>query len=165
MNGEERTLIIGIGSDFGDDRLGPIVVERMAERLPTCKVRRLRSPLDLFDCLADVNRLDVVDACRGAGLPGTIIRRDWPAVDLTSVRFSGTHDFGLLDALRLADRLQQLPQRVTIWSIEAADEDIRWSIMEPLSPAVADAAEVLINRMAAEIDGRHSAIKEPSHHA
>lgn len=164
MNGEGWTLIVGIGSDFGEDRLGPIVVERLSRRLLICDVCRLRSPIDLLDHLANVARLHIVDACCGVGPPGTIARRDWPAADLAAVRFSGTHDFGLVATLQLADRLRMLPPQVTIWAVAVSD-DAQLVAMAPLSSAVSSAAEVLVANIAAEVNGCHAMDEEPIHHA
>lgn len=150
MNDGVRTLIVGLGSDFGDDRLGWIAAERLAEQLPTCRVCRVRAPLDLLDHLDGVERLHVIDACRGAGPAGTIVRRDWPADDIATVRFVGTHDFGLVAALQLAERLQRLPPRVTIWCVEATADAEPPTVASPLSPVVAAVVDDLTLRIAAE---------------
>jgi hydrogenase maturation protease len=166
MNDVGRTWIVGIGSDFGDDRLGPVVVDRLVVRLPNTVVRRVRSPLDLLDHLEEIERLHLVDACRGGGArAGTIRRIDWPAPELATVRFSGTHDVGLVAALQLAERMQTLPQRVTIWSVEAADAVGPQNLLAPLSQPVAAAAETLADLIAAEVTNHPVAVTEPIHHA
>jgi len=167
MNHVGRTWIVGIGSDFGDDRLGPAVIDRLVVRLPNVVVRRVRSPLDLLDHLEEIERLHLVDACRGGGgaRAGTIRRIDWPAADLSTVRFSGTHDVGLVAALQLAERMQTLPQRVTIWSVEAADAAGPQNLLAPLSQPVAAAAETLADLIAAEVTNRPVSVTEPIHHA
>lgn len=121
MNGTARTLIAGIGSDFGDDRLGFNVVERLTGSLPSCVLRAFRSPLDLLDHLSDIEALHLVDACRGADLPGKVLRFDWPDAMLKSVQFGGSHDFDLVSTLRLAESLRLLPRTVTIWSIASGE--------------------------------------------
>jgi hydrogenase maturation protease len=163
MNVVGRTLVAGVGSDFGDDRLGAVVVERLAALTLPCDLRVVRAPIDLLDHLQEVERLHIVDACREAGPPGTIVRRDWPARDFSTTRFSGTHDFGLVAVLQLADQLRSSPPRMTIWSIEASDGEDPATIGRPLSPAVAVAAEVLIERLAAEIVRDVRCDKEPIH--
>lgn len=166
MSDVGQTWIVGIGSDFGDDRLGPVVVNRLVDRLPTVTVRRLRSPLDLLDDLDEIERLHLVDACRGGGAhAGTIRRIDWPAAELASVRFSGTHDVGLVAALQLAERMQTLPRQVTIWSVEATDVAGPQNLLTSLSQPVAAAAETLADLIAAEVTNRPVAVAEPIHHA
>jgi hydrogenase maturation protease len=165
MSDTRRTLIIGIGSDFGDDWLGPFVINKLSARFPSCEVRRLRSPLDLLDYLDDIERLHVVDACRGPGPPGTIIHRDWPSPDLDCVQFSGTHDFGLIATLQLAERLQRLPLHVTIWGVDAAEEESYSLAVRSLSPVVAAAAEVLVKRIAAEVANEKESVEEANRYA
>lgn len=151
MNGRLRTLIVGVGGAGGDDVAGPMTATLLARRLPRAAVRCMRSPLDLTHAAEGFERLHVVDACRGAGPPGTIVRRTWPTADLPGVRYCGTHDFGLVAALALAERLQTLPPCVTIWGIEAqADADASDPAIGP-SPAVVAAAELLADRLAEEL--------------
>lgn len=163
MNIVGRTLVAGVGSDFGDDRLGAVVVERLAALTLPCDLRVVRAPIDLLDHLQEVERLHIVDACRGAGPPGTIVRRDWPARELSTMRYSGTHDFGLIAVLQLADRLGSSPVTTTIWSVEASPAESPTTIGRPLSPAVAAAAELLIERITAEIGRDVRCDKEPMH--
>jgi len=165
MNDVARTLVVGIGSDFGDDRLGPMVVDRLVARLPHGAVRRLHSPLDLLDHLEDVERLHVVDACRSDARPGTIRRIEWPAPELASVRFSGTHDVGLVAALHLAEQIGVMPSRATIWCVEAAEDAGPQDFLVALSQPVAAATEILADRIAAEATNRPVVDAEPFRHA
>lgn len=145
----ERTLIAGLGSAFGDDRVGWLAAERLAARFPPGVVVALRSPAELLDKLPGVERLHVIDACRGAGPPGTILCRDWPSPEFANVSFANTHDLSLPAALHLAATLALLPPRVTLWAIEiadAADPNDPTTVAAPLSAAVMRAVEQLICR-------------------
>lgn len=159
------TLIIGIGSDYGDDRAGLLIADMLSERLPACAVLRLRSPVAVLDHLGNNKQLHLVDACKGTGTPGTIARNDWPVAADTEIQFSGTHDFGLLATLQLAEGMGLLPPNVTIWSIEIADQDLRQGFSQPLSPEVARGAEMLIDKIVAEITVASIVHKEPLPHA
>lgn len=163
MNDVGRTLVVGIGSDFGDDRLGAIVVEQLTKELRSCDVRFLRAPVDLLDVLESVERLHIVDACRGTGKPGTIVRRDWPMTELASIRFGGTHDVDLLAVLKLAERFQTLPRRVTIWGIQATDGNVPSNFRKLLSPPVAEAVEQVARRIVVEFNDEQ--VAETSRHA
>jgi hydrogenase maturation protease len=165
MNGKNRTLIAGVGSDFGDDRLGFIVVERLAGSLPECVLKTFRSPLDLLDHLSDVAVLHLIDACRDGDAPGTILRLDWPGAKFKSVRFCGTHDFDLISTLRLAESLRLLPSRVTIWSIASAESDTDVQPTAALSPVVAAATELLVDMLKSEARARRTAIESVIPHA
>lgn len=164
MNGTARTLIAGIGSDFGDDRLGFDVVERLAGSLPNCVLKAFRSPLDLLDHLSDFEVLHLVDACRGAIAPGTVLRFDWPSRTLKSVRFGGTHDFDLISTLRLAESLGLLPRRVTIWSIASEEPDTEIRSNPDPSCAAPALTERLIELLKSEVQSSRAA-KEAVNHA
>lgn len=140
-------LIVGIGSDFGDDQVGVIVAEKLSERLHACTVLKIRSPLALIDHLGNSKQLHIVDACRAGGQPGTITRYDWPVAQGIESRFSGTHDFGLLATLHLAEGMGLLPQKVAIWSIEIEGQDYREGFSQPLTPAVARGADLLVDQV------------------
>jgi hydrogenase maturation protease len=165
MKRNARTLIVGLGSDFGDDRLGAVVVKRIGPTAATCEVRFLRTPLGLLDILEGVEQLHVVDACRGAGLPGTIVRRDWPLTDAESVRFGGTHDVDLLSVLNLAERFKTIPTRVTIWGVEATNGTIASDFHKPLSRLVDEAVDQVAKRIVAEVNDEPVSAMEANRHA
>jgi hydrogenase maturation protease len=165
MNRPADTLVVGIGSDLGDDRLGPYVAQQLAAQRPDYPVLALRAPVDLLDHLEGIAHLHVVDACRGGGSPGTILRHDWPAAELEHVHFAGTHDFSIVAVLQLAERLQRLPAQVTIWSIEMADTQNSPAWLASLSPPVAAAAEVLLARLTAEVALASRASQDSDCHA
>jgi hydrogenase maturation protease len=151
-----RTLIFGLGSDFGDDRLGWHAVAQLNEQHPELAAIALRSPAELLDHLEDIDHLHLVDACQGAGPPGTIICRDWPAAEMSQLDFGGTHDLGLLAALEIAQRLSWLPARVTIWGVETPLNESGVSTESlcdaPLSPLVARAVATLLTQLIANVE-------------
>lgn len=168
MTGQQSTLIIGLGSDFGDDRLGWIVAEQLAKRLPSCAVAGVRSPAELLDRLESVNRLHIIDACRGAGPAGTIVRFDWPIEHRDEFQFSGTHDLGLAASLELAERLGLLPPRVTIWGVDLANHlnCLPETYRAELTPEIDATLPHLITRIVAEVTAEDVNPAElPLHHA
>ncbi len=115
------TLIVGVGSDHGDDQVGWLVARELANRcLPGCEVRHARTPSSLLSWLDDRDRLILCDACRGTGSPGTIQRWLWPAVGLQQAGWLGTHDLSLPGVLSLAAQFGWLPRTTVIWGIEVA---------------------------------------------
>ena len=158
-------LIIGIGSDYGDDRVGLLIAEVLSEQLPTFDTLRLRSPLAVLDHLGNHKQLHIVDACKAGGQPGTITRYDWPIADGIEIRFNGTHDFGLIATLQLAGGIGLLPPKITIWGIEIADQDFPAGFAQPLSPDVARASEILIDQIVGEITATSMTSQEPLPHA
>lgn len=119
MSAADGTLLVGLGSPYGDDQLGWRLVEEIGKlcRQPL-SVQRAHSALQLFDWLGGVQRLVVCDACQGIGAVGTWRRWRWPSDDLKPLRAQGSHDLGLAAVLALAETLGQLPGNVSIWAIE-----------------------------------------------
>jgi hydrogenase maturation protease len=154
---QPTTLIVGLGSDFGDDRVGFIIAERLRGLTRATDVRSARSPGDLLSWMQDYGALHVIDACRGSAAPGTIARFAWPSAAIEQLAFMGTHDLSLPPALRLADKCRLLPKTVVIWAIETQQaETVPESFLSPLSPPVAAAAESLIDRLLAELGSREA---------
>lgn len=161
-----RILVVGVGSDFGDDRVGPYVVDRLATRLPPgCEVRTVRVPADLLDQLEAVAELHVIDGCRGAGPSGSIIRGNVGSTQLPGVSFRGTHDLDVVSALRLAETLRQLPPRATIWGVETANDGSPQTLHTALTSEVAAGADRLVELIVAELCGPAVAGEESCRHA
>jgi hydrogenase maturation protease len=114
-----RCLIAGIGSPHGDDQVGWKVVEVLARRVPAdVRVVAVKAPLGLLDELAGVDRLILVDGCRGGNPPGTIVRLAWPAEAVAMQSHTSSHGFDLGAVLRLAEALERLPREVVLYAIE-----------------------------------------------
>jgi hydrogenase maturation protease len=109
-----RRLIVGIGSPHGADQIGWSVVEQLQKRrrvLAEC--RNVVKPVDLLDLLSDFEELIVIDAVQG--MSGDLVERwTWPSDQLKDALSSGTHGFGLIQVLELAQELRLLPGCVTI---------------------------------------------------
>ena len=114
----QTTLVVGIGSDHGDDRVGWHVAKQLAQRSAgALSLRLARVPADLLDWLADVERLLVCDAFCAERPTPSIQHWRWPAETLRRAPRRTTHGFELPDVLDLAQRLGQLPACVDIWGI------------------------------------------------
>lgn len=162
---DSATLIFGIGSPHGDDRFGWEVIRRLQQqwpaarhdgcfsddRSPECLLIPLASPVDLLNHLGSQRRVVICDACWGLSQTGDIRSFDWPDEAIEHLSGSGSHDFSLVDTLRLAERLQRLPPQVTIWVAERTSETIPTSVIEQkLSPPVAKAVEQVVSHIAEE---------------
>ena len=167
MNGHKPTLIVGVGSDFGDDQLGLLVARALADQLPNCGVVEVRSPIELYNFVTDIEQLHIVDACRGDGPSGKLYCQDWRSAQLQSVLFSGTHDFDLITTLKLVDELVGLPPYVKIWGIDVANEENACPEMmhAQLSPEVAASVSTLTALILNEVKQAEAGIEEPTHHA
>jgi hydrogenase maturation protease len=136
-----RRLVIGVGNrDRGDDGAGRAV----ARRLAGCglEVRECGGDAaSLIHLWAGFDDVVVVDACRGAGPPGSVHRFGADAVErVATLRHASTHSLGVAAAIGLARALGALPPRLRIYAVEAGpDRD-----GEGLSPEVGRAVDAVV---------------------
>lgn len=145
-------LLITLGNAYrGDDGLGPAVAESIRHRLPA-DVTLIEHGGDcskLLQLWAGTRAVVVVDALVSGSPPGTLLRVDPFDCGLPRFRSSSTHALGLSEAIRLADELRMLPNSLVVYGVEAAD----FELGKGLSPAVADAVELLTERVLEEFRG------------
>jgi len=129
--------IVGLGSPFGDDRVGWRVIELLQGRLPQeiDLVALDRPGASLINWMQEIDHLILVDAVSSAAPPGTLIKVDPAQLDTSGGRLT-SHDLALSTSLRLAASLGCLPARADIYGVE-----IGGHTEEGLS-AVAEAAAV-----------------------
>lgn len=149
-----RILIIGIGSPFGDDRLGWEAAEglrrcaSMAALAPEwLEISQLDRPGTML--LAHWRKTDTViliDAVRSGAAPGTRHRLDMGDLAGIGAPYS-SHGFGILSAIELARALGDLPARLLLRGIEV---DPLWTDFS-LSSAVARALPSLVADIAGEV--------------
>jgi hydrogenase maturation protease len=127
--------VIGLGSNHGDDQAGWKVIDRL-RATQTTGVHTLAAadPLAIADVPACCALLIVVDACRGAGMPGSVHRFVWPDSRLAEAGGVSSHGLGLVAALQLAETLGRLPPQVVVFTIEA-ESAARGAVLHPLVEA------------------------------
>lgn len=153
-------LVVGLGSPHGDDQLGWLVVDRVADRLnrlaeDSPQVMMLRSawqfrralvPADLLDWLPGPRRLVLIDACAGLSLDEPWRKLDSTAWESLATRAATGHLIGLPSVLKLANQLGQLPHDIELWAI-------RGEVFEPGSTP-SEAAVERANQLAACLTAR-----------
>jgi hydrogenase maturation protease len=139
--------IIGIGSPFGDDRLGWVVAERLrahpAIRALGGEVEVLtadRPGPRLIELWRGAASVILVDAVRSGAAPGTLFRLDADEAMALGAGAS-SHGFGMGETLLLARTLGALPPRLSLLGAEAAETA---TCGESLSAAVAAALPALV---------------------
>lgn len=143
-----RVHVFAVGSDHCDDRVGWDAARLAMGRLPGgTGVTVSRDPLDLATADGRWDGLVIVDACRGAGVPGGVHRLGWPDDRMERVATVSSHGFGVAAALELAARLGRLPPRVTVLAVEIGPVGPG----DEVSPAVAAAVPVLADALVAEV--------------
>jgi hydrogenase maturation protease len=121
----DRVHIIGVGSPFGDDRLGWVAGESLRRSPVLNDLEPWRIVISILDrpgtmLLAhwqDAGMVIVIDAVRSGALPGTCFRFDageWAVSGLPA----SSHGFGVAAALELARALGDLPSRLLVRGVE-----------------------------------------------
>ena len=140
-----RTLIVGLGSQLGDDQIGLRIAEHLASRVgPRVDVRIATSPAQLLDWLDGTGELIACDACRCTARLGTVFHWKWPTPEIEITRFSGSHDLPLPAVLELAAQLGRLPPRVSVWAIAIFGSQRTERISAELAPSLRTAAEQIL---------------------
>ena len=139
-----RTLLVGIGSSQGDDRVGWVIAGRIADMIGDSSiVRCARSPAALLDLLDGVDELHVCDAFIGQAEVGAVRWWDWPSREIERAHFHGSHDLSLPAALALAEQLGRLPPKVRIWGVAIGES----RQLDPMSTAVTAAVPEIVNQI------------------
>lgn len=153
-----RPLVVGLGSpDRGDDGVGVVVARLVAgHRMSGVDVVVHEDPTDLVELWSGRELVVVVDAVRSGASPGTLVVVETgaggerlPEAAWGRTGRGGTHAFGLASAVELSRALRRLPCRVLLVGVEAATFDHG----APLSPAVAAAVPLAVDRVLAVLHG------------
>jgi hydrogenase maturation protease len=147
--------VIGVGNpEAGDDGAGRLVARRLRElcsRVPGAGivVRECTGEATaLMEAWAGFGDVVLVDACRGAGEPGSL--HSFGAHDLgrlaslRPLQGGSTHGLGVPAAIALARALGCLPRGLLVYAIEGR----RFAAGEPPSAEVERAAHALAARLA-----------------
>lgn len=128
--------IVGLGSPFGDDRVGWRVIELLRGRLPDHidLVALDRPGAALVNWMQGVDWLLLIDAISCDCEPGRIIRID-PALPVAGLSAISSHGLDLAHSLKLAAALGSRPARIDLFGIAMNSLD-----GAELDPGVAAAA-------------------------
>jgi len=146
-------MILGIGNLLcRDDGIGVRIAVEMQgiDKYSGIRIVDGGSSPDLFSLLDDdIDKLIIVDALRGSGLPGDIYRLHLQEENIADGPAASLHGMGVLDSLKLMKQLGQQPPRVTVIGIEPADvsHGLELSpVIESMVPAIIGAVESEIGR-------------------
>ena len=120
-------VIVGLGSPFGDDRVGWHVAEavRSSRRLQNLAGHRIqvecldRPGPDLLQHFAAADHVILIDAVRSGAPTGRIWELSVDQLADVSVAPSSSHAFGLAHTLALAKALGELPRSLLLFGVEA----------------------------------------------
>jgi hydrogenase maturation protease len=150
MSEECNNVVIGLGNpDCGDDGVGPLVARAVSDRIAGLRViERRGDALALMEDWAGAEAVVLIDAAAAVSEPGRIHRIDLAQEELPrDLSLSSTHAFGVADAIALARTLGRLPPQVIVYAVEGEN----FAPGDPMSPAVAAAAENVAARILSEL--------------
>ena len=146
------TVVIGIGNpDRGDDGVGRVLARRLRARAaPGIEVRECDGEATgLMAAWEGAEEVVLVDACRGAGPPGSIHDFDITEIEGSGarpLRHASTHSFGVAAAIGLARALVCLPPRPALYAIEGRSFREGTGLSPEADRAVDEVVTLLVRR-------------------
>ena len=148
-----RTLVLGLGNPIlSDDGIGYRVALAIKEKIKRPEIDIIEASiagLDFLDMLADYDTAIIIDAIQTKeGSPGQIYRFE-PDMFVNTCDSNTPHGVNFATAIKLGEQLGlPLPQRITIFAIEAKDIT---SFSETCTPEVAAAIPACVSMVVQEI--------------
>jgi hydrogenase maturation protease len=116
-----EVVIIGVGNRvMGDDAVGPVVIDRLAGRVPSfvTLVESVGDATHLLETWRDADLAVLVDAVVSGGVAGSIQRINGMAGLPAAWRSASTHLVGLAESIALGEAVGVLPEAMVIFGIE-----------------------------------------------
>ncbi|NOZ55111.1 MAG: hydrogenase maturation protease [Gammaproteobacteria bacterium] len=136
-----KTLIVGLGSPYGDDQVGWMACERLKMEighLPAMKfVICDRSGIEWMTKLSSAGQVIFIDAMRSGKKPGTVRK-----IDLSTAEWSeyparlSSHGINIKDAIDVAQSLGELPEIISAWGIELEQCNYESGLSESVKTAL-----------------------------
>ena len=142
-------FVLGIGNTLlGDDGIGCHVTNALAEiPLPDVEIIDGGTCPDVWQLIEDADKLIVVDAVKGGGMPGQIYRFHLEDITLEQRPLLSMHDMGLTDNLVLMRLWHNIGETVII-GVEP--KDINWGL--DLSPELQGKMSQIIDAVLSELN-------------
>lgn len=136
-------LILGIGSPFGDDRLGWEVVQGLQQKktLQVYSAEQLqfmscdRPGLNLLDLMQQAKTVFLIDAVRTGAKVGSLLYLENEEIK-TINSIQSTHEFGLANTIEMGKNLHLLPKNLVLYGIEVNELKFQFEVTEPIRAAI-----------------------------
>ena len=142
-------FVLGIGNTLlRDEGIGCHVANALAEiPLPDVEIIDAGTCPDVWQFIEDTDKLIIVDAVKGGGMPGQIYRFHLEDITLEQKPLLSMHDIGLVDNLILMQLRQNIGETVII-GVEP--KDINWGL--ELSPELQGKMSQIIDTVLSELN-------------
>lgn len=135
-------MFIGLGSNFGDDRVGWDVVTQLQQAIPTLECYCCERPGLLTNLLLNTaHNIIVIDAMVTGAPLGTIHCIQHDEIYTQATKYS-THALNLADALAISQILS--PKIITIYGIEITPPSIDAPTTQYSSPLITQAINSIL---------------------
>ena len=144
-------LVVGIGNVLlKDEGIGCHVVRALEEiNLSDVEIIDGGTSLDVSQLSRDVDKLIIVDAVEGGGMPGQIYRFHIEDVTLEQKPLMSLHDISLVDTIKLMQLWHNIDEAVII-GVEP--KDIDWGL--ELSPELREKVPQITDAILAELNNK-----------
>lgn len=131
---------------MGDDAAGPVVIDRLAQRVPpsVALVESVGDATHLLETWRDAGLAVVVDAVVSGGVAGSIQRIDGMQGFPSAWRSASTHLVGLAEAIDLGDAVGVLPGALVIYGIEINRVEPGVGLSPAIDRAVDEVADSIV---------------------
>ncbi len=148
--------VLGVGSPWGDDRVGWELAERVAARHGgDVEVRVLDRPgLGLIEHLHDAEAVLILDAVlAGESHPaGSVVEVELHELEPGGLRTLSSHGFGVQEAIELATKLGPLPARLSLIGVAVTPASVPMEPAAFLSKSTKDALAAALRRVEAWLE-------------
>ena len=142
-------FVLGVGNILlKDEGIGCHVVQAL-ERISLTDVKVVDGGTcpDVVQSLEDADKLIIVDATKGGGMPGQVYRFHLDDITLERKQFLSLHDMSLVDNLMLTGFLRNIAETVII-GVEP--KEIGWGL--ELSPELQEKIPQIVELILAELN-------------
>lgn len=162
--------VIGIGSPFGDDSIGLLLIDelRRTEILQPYLGQELellqldRPGAALLTQLERMDRVVIIDAVVSGGVVGQLHCWSDPATVEQNCGFCSSHGFGLAQSLSLGRALGSLPPQLQVFGVEISPPEVDVVCAHQLRHQLRQQLPVLVVKVAAAIVAHLSRIGGPT---
>jgi len=136
-----KTLIVGLGSPYGDDQIGWMACERLITEIGHLPAVEFiicdRSGIEWMTKLPPGGQVIFIDAMRSGEKPGTVSK-----IDIRSERCAecpatlSSHGINIRDAIDLVQSLGDLPEIISVWGVELEQCNYEWGLSESVNTAL-----------------------------
>ena len=142
-------FVLGLGNTLLKDEGIGCHVAHALEEIPLTDVKIIDGGTcpDVLQFVEDIDKLVIVDAVKGGGLPGQIYRFHFKDITLEQKPFLSLHDVGLVDNLMLMQLWHNISETVII-GVEP--KEINWGL--ELSPEIQGKMPQIIDTILSELN-------------